>query len=58
MPAESVPAIILVVAMFVTFMVALGGAAFWSSRPQGGSSVSRLAQHRQARPPGDDAGAH
>ncbi len=33
MPAEAVPFVLAIVAAFAVFIVAVGGAAFWSSRP-------------------------
>jgi hypothetical protein len=34
MPTDVVPIIVAIVAMFATFMVVLGGAAFWTNQPE------------------------
>ncbi|WP_171981883.1 hypothetical protein [Brevundimonas sp. LM2] len=41
MPASAIPVVAAVVAVFTFFIAAVGGAAFWSSRPASGRSRNR-----------------
>ncbi|CAN5370221.1 hypothetical protein BH09PSE1_BH09PSE1_23210 [soil metagenome] len=50
MPAEAVPYVIVVVAFFATFIVAVGGASLWTALPKPIGRTRHARQRRRVRP--------
>jgi hypothetical protein len=57
MPADAIPFVIVIVAFFATFIVAVGGASLWTALPTP-KGRSRPARQRRSANSGSTAQAH